>query len=145
MPLCDGVYSEPAFLGGVGGRGFPCVPVPTMARSNCIVFSGIVCPFGSIDNLKSQPPAPDQDPCLLPGFRVLNDFLAHHVHIPEVYLIVSAFFLQTPLTELTGGPKVGPWGPQGWRDTLGFLLPHYQGSSLRLSISSLQFFPLPQS
>nr|XP_024109991.2 WD repeat- and FYVE domain-containing protein 4 [Pongo abelii] len=58
-----------------------------------------------MDNLKSQSPLPEQSPCLLPGFRVLNDFLAHHVHIPEVYLIVSTFFLQTPLTELTDGPK----------------------------------------
>ncbi|XP_029419907.1 WD repeat- and FYVE domain-containing protein 4 isoform X2 [Nannospalax galili] len=58
-----------------------------------------------IDNLKSHPVVPDQSPCLLPGFRVLNDFLAYHVHIPEVYLIVSSFFLQTPLTELTDGPK----------------------------------------
>ncbi|XP_072662463.1 WD repeat- and FYVE domain-containing protein 4 isoform X2 [Canis lupus baileyi] len=58
-----------------------------------------------IDNLKSQPPMPDQSPCLLPGFRVLKDFLSHHVHIPEVYLIVSTFFLQTPLTELMDGPK----------------------------------------
>ncbi|XP_011805748.1 PREDICTED: WD repeat- and FYVE domain-containing protein 4 [Colobus angolensis palliatus] len=58
-----------------------------------------------MDNLKSHPPLPEQSPCLLPGFRVLNDFLAHHVHIPEVYLIVSTFFLQTPLTELTDGPK----------------------------------------
>ncbi|XP_049646593.1 WD repeat- and FYVE domain-containing protein 4 [Suncus etruscus] len=58
-----------------------------------------------MDNLKSSTLRPDQNPCLLPGFRVLNDFLAYHVHIPEVYLIVSAFFLQTPLTELTDGPK----------------------------------------
>ncbi|XP_023085965.1 WD repeat- and FYVE domain-containing protein 4 isoform X2 [Piliocolobus tephrosceles] len=58
-----------------------------------------------MDNLKSHPPLPEQSPCLLPGFRVLNDFLAHHVHIPEVYLIASTFFLQTPLTELTDGPK----------------------------------------
>nr|XP_014697031.2 LOW QUALITY PROTEIN: WD repeat- and FYVE domain-containing protein 4 [Equus asinus] len=58
-----------------------------------------------MDNLKSQPALPDQSPCLLPGFRVLNDFLAHHVHIPEVYLIVATFFLQTPLTELRDGPK----------------------------------------
>ncbi|XP_036772494.2 WD repeat- and FYVE domain-containing protein 4 isoform X2 [Manis pentadactyla] len=58
-----------------------------------------------MDNLKSQPPMPDQNPCLLPGFRVLKDFLAHHVHIPEVYLTVSTFFLQTPLTELMDRPK----------------------------------------
>ncbi|KAF4019003.1 hypothetical protein G4228_011069 [Cervus hanglu yarkandensis] len=58
-----------------------------------------------MDNLKSHPAMPDQSPCLLPGFRVLSDFLARHVHIPEVYLIVSTFFLQTPLTELVDGPK----------------------------------------
>ncbi|XP_036079371.1 WD repeat- and FYVE domain-containing protein 4 isoform X5 [Rousettus aegyptiacus] len=58
-----------------------------------------------MDNLKSYSPSPDQSPCLLPGFRVLNGFLVHHVHIPEVYLIVSTFFLQTPLTELTDEPK----------------------------------------
>lgn len=58
-----------------------------------------------MDNLKSRPAVPDQSPCLLPGFRVLNDFLAYHVLIPEVYLIVSSFFLQTPLTELTNGPR----------------------------------------
>ncbi|XP_075866345.1 WD repeat- and FYVE domain-containing protein 4-like isoform X1 [Microcebus murinus] len=58
-----------------------------------------------MDNLKSHPPPPEQSPCLLPGFRVLSDFLAHHIHIPEVYLIVSTFFLQTPLTELMDSPK----------------------------------------
>nr|XP_048277565.1 WD repeat- and FYVE domain-containing protein 4 isoform X3 [Myodes glareolus]XP_048277566.1 WD repeat- and FYVE domain-containing protein 4 isoform X3 [Myodes glareolus]XP_048277567.1 WD repeat- and FYVE domain-containing protein 4 isoform X3 [Myodes glareolus] len=58
-----------------------------------------------MDNLKSRPAVPDQSPCLLPGFQVLNDFLAYHVLIPEVYLIVSSFFLQTPLTELTDGPR----------------------------------------
>uniref|UniRef100_A0A8C5NWV7 WD repeat and FYVE domain containing 4 n=1 Tax=Jaculus jaculus TaxID=51337 RepID=A0A8C5NWV7_JACJA len=58
-----------------------------------------------MDNLKSQPSVPDQSSCLLPGFRVLNDFLTCHVHVPEVYLIVSSFLLQTPLTELTDGPK----------------------------------------
>ncbi|KAM6184858.1 WD repeat- and FYVE domain-containing protein 4 [Rhynchocyon petersi] len=58
-----------------------------------------------MDNLKSPSAMPEQTPCLLPGFCVLNAFLAHHVHIAEVYLIVSAFFLQTPLTELTDEPK----------------------------------------
>ncbi|XP_045424166.1 WD repeat- and FYVE domain-containing protein 4-like isoform X2 [Lemur catta] len=60
-----------------------------------------------MDNLKSHPPLPEQSPCRLPGFRVLSDFLAHHVHIPEVYLIVSTFFLQTPLTEPMDSPKLG--------------------------------------
>ncbi|XP_076787562.1 WD repeat- and FYVE domain-containing protein 4 isoform X2 [Arvicanthis niloticus] len=67
---------------------------------NCMEGVDIV-----MDNLKSRPAVPDQSPCLLPGFRVLNDFLAYHVLIPEVYLIVSSFFLQTPLTELTDGPR----------------------------------------
>ncbi|XP_027627322.1 WD repeat- and FYVE domain-containing protein 4 [Tupaia chinensis] len=58
-----------------------------------------------MDNLKSRPPVPDESPCLLPGFRILTDFLAHHVHIPEVYLAVSAFLLQMPLAELADGPK----------------------------------------
>ncbi|XP_058155114.1 WD repeat- and FYVE domain-containing protein 4 isoform X2 [Dasypus novemcinctus] len=58
-----------------------------------------------MDNLRSHPPVPDRSLCLLPGFRVLNDFLAHHAHLPEVYLAVSAFFLQTPLAELTAEPR----------------------------------------
>ncbi|XP_074230467.1 WD repeat- and FYVE domain-containing protein 4 isoform X2 [Camelus bactrianus] len=58
-----------------------------------------------MESLQSHPPVPDQSPCLLPGFRVLSDSLAHHVHIPEVYLVVSTFFLQTPLTELVDRPK----------------------------------------
>ncbi|XP_006874681.1 PREDICTED: WD repeat- and FYVE domain-containing protein 4 [Chrysochloris asiatica] len=57
-----------------------------------------------MENLKSSPAIHEQIPCLLPGFRVLNDFLAHHVHIAEVYFIVSTFFLQTPLTEMTNEP-----------------------------------------
>lgn len=72
-----------------------------------IVLIWLLCPpTWSIDNLKSRPAVPDQSPCLLPGFRVLNDFLAYHVLIPEVYLIVSSFFLQTPFTELADGPRV---------------------------------------
>ncbi|XP_076980769.1 WD repeat- and FYVE domain-containing protein 4 isoform X3 [Tamandua tetradactyla] len=58
-----------------------------------------------MDNLKSHPPAPEQSPCLLLGFRVLSEFLVHHVRVPQVYLIVSTFFLQTPLTELRDEPR----------------------------------------
>ena len=99
--------------------------IPSCAQSPCwpeaIFLNWILCPSPwSIDNLKSHPPTPDQSPCLLPGFRVLSDFLAHHVHIPEVYLIVSTFFLQTPLTELTDGPKVGSGGSQDGVAHLGF-------------------------
>lgn len=86
-------------------------PVLTLTRSNSSFSQLDSVPLSlMIDNLKSHPPTPDQSPCLLPGFQVLSDFLAHHVHIPEVYLIVSTFFLQTQLTELMDGPKVGSWG-----------------------------------
>lgn len=91
----------------------------------------------SIDNLKSRPAVPDQSPCLLPGFRVLNDFLAYHVLIPEVYLIVSSFFLQTPLTELTNGPRVCLGCTLGRRGTLCFLISYDYGCSLRFSIPLL--------
>ncbi|XP_013004069.1 WD repeat- and FYVE domain-containing protein 4 isoform X3 [Cavia porcellus] len=58
-----------------------------------------------MDNLKMPQAVAEPNPCLLPGFRVLAEFLGHRVHVPEVYLILSSFFLQTPLTELTDGPK----------------------------------------
>ncbi|XP_075384037.1 WD repeat- and FYVE domain-containing protein 4 [Tenrec ecaudatus] len=58
-----------------------------------------------MDNLQIPPPTPEQKPCLLPGFRVLSDFLTHHIYVAEIYLIVSTFFLQTPVTELTDVPK----------------------------------------
>ncbi|XP_049501299.1 WD repeat- and FYVE domain-containing protein 4 isoform X1 [Panthera uncia] len=82
-----------------------------------------------IDNLKSHPAMPDQSPCLLPGFRVLKDFLGHHVHIPEVYLIVSTFFLQTPLTELTDGPKDSLDAMLQW-----LLQKHYSEEVLRVGL-----------
>ncbi|XP_004716310.1 WD repeat- and FYVE domain-containing protein 4 [Echinops telfairi] len=59
-----------------------------------------------MDNLKIPPTTPEQKPCLLPGFQVLSDFLTHHIYVAEIYLIVSTFFLQTPVTELTDAPKV---------------------------------------
>ncbi|KAG8519674.1 WD repeat- and FYVE domain-containing protein 4 [Galemys pyrenaicus] len=77
-----------------------------IVMGECVsLCQGRGCLTVGCDNLKSQPPMPDQSACQLPGFRVLNDFLAHHVHIPEVYLIVSTFLLQTPFTELMDGPK----------------------------------------
>ncbi|XP_064125927.1 WD repeat- and FYVE domain-containing protein 4 isoform X4 [Loxodonta africana] len=82
-----------------------------------------------MNNLKSPPATPEQSPCLLPGFRVLNDFLAHHVHIAEVYLIVSAFFLQTPLTELTDQPKDSLEAMTQW-----LLQKHYREEVLRAGL-----------
>ncbi|XP_042636598.1 WD repeat- and FYVE domain-containing protein 4 [Orycteropus afer afer] len=82
-----------------------------------------------MDNLKCPPAMPEQSPCLLPGFRVLNDFLAHHVHIAEVYLIVSTFFLQTPLTELTDKPKDNLEGMFQW-----LLQKHHKEEVLRAGL-----------
>uniref|UniRef100_H0WV48 WDFY family member 4 n=1 Tax=Otolemur garnettii TaxID=30611 RepID=H0WV48_OTOGA len=82
-----------------------------------------------MDNLKSHPPLPEQSSCLLPGFRVLNEFLAHHIHVPEVYLIVSAFFLQTPLTELMDSPKDSLEAMLQW-----LLQKHHQEEVLRAGL-----------
>lgn len=102
-------------MGWVGGRESLHGPNPHLDQKHFRLLPiGFCSPsIWSTDNLKSQPPTSDQSPCLLPGFRVLKDFLGHHVHIPEVYLIVSSFFLQTPLTELTDGPKVSSWSVPG--------------------------------
>ncbi|XP_072483675.1 WD repeat- and FYVE domain-containing protein 4 isoform X2 [Notamacropus eugenii] len=54
-----------------------------------------------MDNLKNQSPMPDYGSCLISGFQILSTFLSHHIHIPEVYLLVASFFLQTPLSEVT--------------------------------------------
>lgn len=77
-----------------------------LGLASVTLLTWLLCLPYLTDNLKNHPAVPDQSPCLLPGFRVLNDFLGYHVLIPEVYLIVSAFFLQMPLTELTDGPRV---------------------------------------
>ncbi|KAM5235936.1 WD repeat- and FYVE domain-containing protein 4 [Ctenodactylus gundi] len=57
-----------------------------------------------MDNLRNTPTVPAQSSHLLLGFHVLNDLLGHHVHIPEVHLVVAAFFLQMSLTELVDMP-----------------------------------------
>ncbi|XP_043836803.1 LOW QUALITY PROTEIN: WD repeat- and FYVE domain-containing protein 4 [Dromiciops gliroides] len=58
-----------------------------------------------MDNLKNQSAKPDYGSCLISGFQILPTFLSHHVQIPEVYLLVSSFFLQTPMSEVTAEPK----------------------------------------
>ncbi|KAF4789658.1 WDFY family member 4 [Turdus rufiventris] len=52
-----------------------------------------------IDNLKSQPPLPDNGYFLIFGFSVLQRCLTDHVHIPEIYLVVAELFLVTPPSE----------------------------------------------
>ncbi|XP_067395033.1 WD repeat- and FYVE domain-containing protein 4 [Emydura macquarii macquarii] len=52
-----------------------------------------------MDNLKSGPPMPDCGSYLVFGFTVLRVCLANHVHIPEIYLLVSELFLATPHCE----------------------------------------------
>lgn len=95
------------------------------SRNPCCVHTHpdrlcLVPPLQPTDNLKMPQAVAEPNPCLLPGFRVLAEFLGHRVHVPEVYLILSSFFLQTPLTELTDGPKVDSGGAPGPRGHLAF-------------------------
>ncbi|KAK2523488.1 Wdfy4 [Columba guinea] len=52
-----------------------------------------------MDNLKTQPAVPDNGSFLIFGFSVLQRCLMDHVHIPEIYLLVSGLFLATPQCE----------------------------------------------
>ncbi|XP_009571027.1 PREDICTED: WD repeat- and FYVE domain-containing protein 4-like, partial [Fulmarus glacialis] len=52
-----------------------------------------------MDNLKTQPPVPDNGSFLIFGFSVLQRCLTDHVHIPEIYLLVAGLFLATPQSE----------------------------------------------
>lgn len=61
-----------------------------------------------LDNLKSGPPMPDCGSYLVFGFTVLRVCLANHVHIPEIYLLVSELFLATPHCEPLEAAKVRP-------------------------------------
>uniref|UniRef100_A0A8C0GX95 Alfy-like armadillo-like repeat domain-containing protein n=1 Tax=Chelonoidis abingdonii TaxID=106734 RepID=A0A8C0GX95_CHEAB len=49
-----------------------------------------------IDNLKSGPLIPDYGPYLVFGLTVLQACLMDHIHLPEIYLLVSGLFLGTP-------------------------------------------------
>ncbi|XP_072726966.1 WD repeat- and FYVE domain-containing protein 4 [Ciconia boyciana] len=52
-----------------------------------------------MDNLKTNPPVPDNGSFLIFGFSVLQRCLTEHVHIPEIYLLVAGLFLATPQSE----------------------------------------------
>ncbi|MGH0139782.1 UNVERIFIED_CONTAM: hypothetical protein FKN15_070093 [Acipenser sinensis] len=52
------------------------------------------------DNLKSHPWTAAQTACASPGFEVLQNLLGHHVHIPQVYFLLAALFLQKPRLEV---------------------------------------------
>ncbi|XP_061857387.1 WD repeat- and FYVE domain-containing protein 4 isoform X3 [Colius striatus] len=52
-----------------------------------------------MDNLKTHPPVPDNGSFLIFGLSVLQRCLTDHVHIPEIYLLVSGLFLATPQSE----------------------------------------------
>uniref|UniRef100_A0A8B9MDM2 WDFY family member 4 n=1 Tax=Accipiter nisus TaxID=211598 RepID=A0A8B9MDM2_9AVES len=52
-----------------------------------------------MDNLKTDPPVPDNGSFLIFGFSVLQRCLTDHVHIPEIYLLVAGLFLATPQSE----------------------------------------------
>lgn len=62
--------------------------------------------FSFKDNLKSQPPLPDNGYFLIFGFSVLQRCLTDHVHIPEIYLVVAELFLATPPSERPEAVKV---------------------------------------
>ncbi|XP_074856013.1 WD repeat- and FYVE domain-containing protein 4 [Carettochelys insculpta] len=47
-------------------------------------------------NLKSEPPMPNYGPYLVFGLTVLQACLVHHIHLPEIYLLLSGLFLATP-------------------------------------------------
>ncbi|XP_075790753.1 WD repeat- and FYVE domain-containing protein 4 isoform X2 [Pelodiscus sinensis] len=47
-------------------------------------------------NLKSGPSPPDYGPYLVFGLTVLKACLASHIHLPEIYLLVSGLFLGAP-------------------------------------------------
>ncbi|XP_027715064.1 WD repeat- and FYVE domain-containing protein 4 isoform X3 [Vombatus ursinus] len=77
-----------------------------------------------MDNLKNQSPVPDYGSCLISGFQILPTFLSHHIHIPEVYVLVSSFFLQTPLSEVTVESKTSLDAMLQW------LLQNHNGASV---------------
>ncbi|KAK1164501.1 hypothetical protein AOXY_G14832 [Acipenser oxyrinchus oxyrinchus] len=51
-------------------------------------------------NLKSHPWTAAQTACVSPGFAVLQNLLGHQVHIPQVYYLLAALFLQKPRLEV---------------------------------------------
>uniref|UniRef100_A0A8C8RKD3 WD repeat- and FYVE domain-containing protein 4 n=1 Tax=Pelusios castaneus TaxID=367368 RepID=A0A8C8RKD3_9SAUR len=58
-----------------------------------------------MDNLKSGPLIPSCGSYLVFGLTVLQMCLVNHIHIPEIYLLVSELFLATPHCELPEGAK----------------------------------------
>ncbi|XP_078386858.1 WD repeat- and FYVE domain-containing protein 4 [Cetorhinus maximus] len=58
-----------------------------------------------MDNIKSRPRASSQMPRLIPGFEMMQMFLNHHIAIPELYLLLAALFLQTPINEMPEDSK----------------------------------------
>uniref|UniRef100_K7GBL2 WDFY family member 4 n=1 Tax=Pelodiscus sinensis TaxID=13735 RepID=K7GBL2_PELSI len=60
-------------------------------------------------NLKSGPSPPDYGPYLVFGLTVLKACLASHIHLPEIYLLVSGLFLGAPHCD----PPEAVKGPQG--------------------------------
>uniref|UniRef100_A0A8C4Y031 Alfy-like armadillo-like repeat domain-containing protein n=1 Tax=Gopherus evgoodei TaxID=1825980 RepID=A0A8C4Y031_9SAUR len=58
-----------------------------------------------MDNLKSGPLIPDYGPYLVFGLTVLQACLINHIHLPEIYLLVSGLFLGTPKCNNADGKK----------------------------------------
>lgn len=58
---------------------------------------------------------PDYGPYLVFGLTVLQVCLINHIHLPEIYLLVSGLFLGTPQCDPPEASKVRPpqrpvWG-----------------------------------
>lgn len=62
--------------------------------------------FSFKDNLKMNPPVPDNGSFLIFGFSVLQKCLTDHVHVPEIYLLMAGLFLATPQSEPSEAAKV---------------------------------------
>ncbi|XP_067876782.1 WD repeat- and FYVE domain-containing protein 4 isoform X2 [Heterodontus francisci] len=59
-----------------------------------------------MDNIKSRPQACSRPLCLIPGFEMMQMFLSHHITISQLYLLLAALVLQTPITEMPEDSKL---------------------------------------
>ncbi|XP_072347828.1 WD repeat- and FYVE domain-containing protein 4 [Scyliorhinus torazame] len=59
-----------------------------------------------MDNIKSRPQACSQMAHLIPGFEMMQMFLSHHIAIPELYFLLAALVLQTPINEMPEDSKM---------------------------------------
>ncbi|XP_064419150.1 WD repeat- and FYVE domain-containing protein 4 [Latimeria chalumnae] len=58
-----------------------------------------------MDNLKGRPQLPEHSSCMVPGFRLLQEFLTQHADMPQVHVYLAALFLQKPLNGIVEESK----------------------------------------